>query len=209
MSLRGAVVDEAPVRAWIDRARTLKSVAADFRQERYLRALTRPLVAPGRVWFRADGALRWQLGDPPKTIALRPGSGTAIRVIEPEARTVRLFSQDDTGLKGGAIALLDAGFPRSYEGFEERFKITDVKRDGDGDGDGIWRITTHLRDNALSVAVQRMVFLVEASSSQLQGFEVWLRDGSRIVNLLRNVQENTAVPDSLFEEETGGFREVK
>ncbi|MFN0130484.1 MAG: LolA family protein [Verrucomicrobiales bacterium] len=203
--LRGAAPDDTPVRQWVERARTLKSVEADFKQERYLRALNRPLVAPGRVWFRSDGALRWQLGDPPKTIALRPAAGSAIRVIEPEAKTVRSFTVEEAGSKGGALSLLDAGFPRSYESFESRFKLDRVERDEDG----AWRITTHLRENALAVAVQRLVFIVESESSRVQGIEVWLRDGSRIASLFTNLKENAPLPDTLFDQNTDGYREVK
>jgi len=204
-TLRGAEIDDAPVRQWIGRARSLKSVTADFRQERYLRALTRPLVTPGRVWYRADGALRWQLGDPPKTIALRSASGADVTVIEPEAKTVRTFSADIAGAKGGALSLLDAGFPESIEAFEKRFRIDGIE----SDDQGAWRITTQLRENALAIAVQRMVFVVDATSSQLRALEVWLRDGSRIVSLFDNMKENDPVPDSLFQESTDGFRELK
>jgi outer membrane lipoprotein-sorting protein len=203
--LRAAEVDAAPVRGWIGRARSLKSVAAEFRQERHLRAVTRPLVSSGRVWYRADGALRWQLGEPPKLIALRPSSGADVTVIEPEAKTVRSFSAAEAGVKGGALALLDAGFPESHEAFEKRFRLDAVERDDAG----AWRVTTQLRDNALAVAVQRMVFVVEESSSQLRGLEVWLRDGSKIISQFSQMTENGPVPDSLFQEVTDGYRELK
>lgn len=203
--LRAAEVEAAPVRDWIARARSLKSVTAEFRQERHLRAVTRPLVTSGRVWYRADGALRWQLGEPPKLIALRPGSGADVTVIEPEAKTVRSFSADEAGVKGGALALLDAGFPESYEAFAKRFRLDAVDRDDTG----AWRVTTQLRDKALSVAVQRMVFVVEDLSWQLRGLEVWLRDGSRIISQFSHLTENGPVPDSLFQVATDGYRELK
>lgn len=121
--LRAAAADEAPVRQWVERARSLKSVAAEFRQERYRRALNKPLITAGRLWHRADGTLRRQLGEPPRTIALRTGSGAALRVIEPEERTVRSFAADEAGINGGALALFDAGFPESYEACAKRFRL--------------------------------------------------------------------------------------
>ena len=200
-----AAVDDAPVRRWVARAREMKSVAADFRQERYLRALTKPLITPGKLWYRADGALRWQLGEPPRTIALRTGAGAGVTVIEPSAKSLRSFSADETGLKGGAIALLDAGFPESFEAFEKRFRLASVERDASG----AWRVTAEVRDTALAVAVQRMVFLIDAEGAHLRAIEVWLRDGSRIVNHFTALTENAPVPDSLFRENTDGYREVK
>jgi len=202
---RAAAVDDAPVRAWIDRARTLKSVAAELRQERHLRALNRPLVSPGRLWYRADGALRWQLGEPPKTIALRPAAGTAVTVIEPDAKTVRSFTTETAGLKGGALALLDAGFPESFDAFEKRFRLDRVERTPAD----TWHITTQLRDSPLTIAVMKMVFVVNTPSHQLQGLEIWLRDGSKIVNHFDTITENAPVPDSLFHIATDGYREIK
>jgi outer membrane lipoprotein-sorting protein len=203
--LTAAAVDDGPVRQWIGKARGLKSVAAGFRQERYLRTLTRPLVTPGRLWYRADGALRWQLGEPPKTIALRRGPGADVTVIEPAAKTVRVFASDAEGIKSGAVALLDAGFPESYEAFDKRFRLAGLERDDAG----AWRVETGLRDNALSVAVQRMVFVVDASTFHLRALEVWLRDGSRMVSQFTELKENAEVPDALFEEATDGYRILK
>lgn len=203
--LRGEVVDDAPVRGWIAKARSLRSIATEFRQERHLRAVTKPLVTAGRVWYRADGALRWELGDPPKLIALRPTAGADVKVIEPAAKSVRTFSADEAGTKAGALGLLDAGFPESYEAFDRRFRLDGIERDEGGS----WRVTTQVRDTALAAAVQRMVFIIEAATSHLQGLEVWLRDGSRIVNQFSNLRENAPVPDSLFQLATDGFRELK
>lgn len=128
-----------------------------------------------------------------------------MRVVEPMARVVRSFSAEDAGQKGGALMLLDAGFPESYAAFERRFQLDKV----DEDEAGGWRVTVRLQDNALSVAVQRMVFVIGGESSQLRGLEVWLRDGSKIVSVFSNVKENDLVPDSLFQEATDGFRELK
>jgi outer membrane lipoprotein-sorting protein len=203
--LAAAVANDEPVRQWIGKARGLKSVTAEFRQERYLRALNRPLVTPGRLWYRADGALRWQLGEPPKTIALRRGPGAEVTVIEPAARTVRVFATDAAGVKSGAVALLDAGFPESYEAFDKRFRLDGLERDDAG----AWRVETGLRDNSLSVAVQRMVFVVDPSTFHLRALEVWFRDGSRIVSHFTDLKENAPVPDAVFEEATDGFRRLK
>jgi len=200
-----AGVDEAPVRAWIGRSRSLRSVVARFRQERYLRAVARPLVTAGRVWYRADGALRWQLGEPPKMIALRAAAGAEVRVIEPEAKTVRSFAAEEAGARGGALALLDAGFPESYEAFAQRFRLDSVEA---GPGGG-WRVTTQLRDNALALAVQRLVFVLAEEPAQVQSLEVWLRDGSKIINQFTELKENEVVPNSTFAEPTDGYRELR
>ena len=203
--LRAAEPDDGLVRAWIARSGAVKSVAAEFRQERYLRALPRPLVSHGKVWYRADGAWRMQLGDPPAMIVLRTAAGAGVQVIAPGARTVQVVAADEAGLKGEALALLDAGFPRSYEEFEKRFRLQAVETVAAGG----WRVTTQLRDSGLALAVQRMVFVLDEAGARLCSLEVWLRDGSRVENYFTLLEENVTVPDSLFREATDGFREVK
>src|SRR5687767_8569738 len=65
--------DLAPVKKWIARQDEFRSVQADFTQTRALRALRSPVAAPGRIWFSAPHSLRWELGNPAKTIVLRKG----------------------------------------------------------------------------------------------------------------------------------------
>jgi len=74
---------------------------------------------------------------------------------------------------------------------------------------GGWRVTTQLRDSALALAVQRMVFVLDEAGARLRSLEVWLRDGSRVENHFTLLEENVTVSDSLFREATDGFREVK
>ena len=94
-------------------------------------------------------------------------------------------------------------------GSPPREKLCEDDRVVERDEAGAWRVTTQLRDSALAVAVQRMVFVVDGATSQLLGLEVWLRDGSKIVSVFHNLKENAPVPDSVFEETTDGFRELK
>jgi outer membrane lipoprotein-sorting protein len=138
-------------------------------------------------------------------IVLRTASGAGVQVISPGARTVQVVAADEAGLKGGVLALLDAGFPRSYEEFEKRFRLEAVETVAAGG----WRVTTQLRDSALALAVQRMVFVLDEAGARLRSLEVWLRDGSRVENYFTLLEENVTVPDSLFREATDGFREVK
>ena len=82
-------------------------------QTRTLKALTEPLTASGRVWFAAPDRFRWELGDPPKTIALRVSD--EMIVIYPRLKRVERYrlAGDQTGPWRDALALLEAGFPRS------------------------------------------------------------------------------------------------
>lgn len=197
--------DMAPVEKWVAHARSVKSVAADFRQERYLRAVAKPLITQGKFWFKAPGAMRWQLGEPPRLVMIRPSDVKgAVRLIDEKAKTVRPLSGDAANDQGGLVAFLDAGFPTSVESFQEMVRVADVEIK-----DGTVRITGHLKDRRLVVAVMKMVFVVDERQHGLKGVEVWLRDGSKIINHFLNVQENATVDDGLFVVPTDGYREEK
>ena len=64
-------MDLAPVKKWIARQDDFHSVQADFTQTRALRALRSPVASPGRITFASPNSLRWELGDPAKTIVIR------------------------------------------------------------------------------------------------------------------------------------------
>src|SRR5262245_33300724 len=66
-------MDLTPVKKWIAKQDDFHSVQADFTQTRALKALRSPVASPGRLTFVTPNLLRWELGDPPKTIVLRKG----------------------------------------------------------------------------------------------------------------------------------------
>jgi outer membrane lipoprotein-sorting protein len=197
----GAEPDMTPVRQWIEHAKAVKSVVVEFTQERHLRAVTKPLVSMGRMWFKAPGALRWQAGDPPKMIALQRARGGDFTVLEPKKREARIFSAAALKDKGGPLAFIEAGFPTSLESFQKTFRIEEVSRH-----DGRVEISGRLNDRRLSVAVLKIVFVIEPPAQRLRTLEIWFRDGSRIVNRFSKVTEDAEVPDTLFVESLDGWK---
>ena len=71
-----AVLDQ-----WFAAQKHLLSWSADFTQTRTLPTLTQPLVANGHVDFAMPGDFRWELGRPPRTIAL--GHDSQMFVVYP------------------------------------------------------------------------------------------------------------------------------
>ena len=57
--------------AWLAQQSQVKTWSADVVQIRKLKSLVRPLKSRGQVWFKQPNQFRWQLGDPPRTIAVR------------------------------------------------------------------------------------------------------------------------------------------
>src|SRR5690349_18064255 len=99
--------------AWLAAQTNVHSWSADFVQTRSLKSLTQPLTASGHVWFEAPNRFRWELGQPAQTIAVR--AADELLVIYPRLKRVERFplSGEQTGPWRDAMALLEAGFPRS------------------------------------------------------------------------------------------------
>src|SRR6185312_5318655 len=57
--------------AWLNSQTNIQTWSAEVIQKRMLKSLTQPLTATGHVWFAAPDRFRWELGDPPETIAVR------------------------------------------------------------------------------------------------------------------------------------------
>jgi len=57
-------------------AGAIRSVEADFIQEKHLKILARPLAARGKFWFRMPGSLRWEYQSPLKSVLLMSGGVT-------------------------------------------------------------------------------------------------------------------------------------
>ena len=51
-------------------AETVKSIRADFIQEKHMKILTRPFVSKGILLYRVPGGLRWEYTEPVKSVLL-------------------------------------------------------------------------------------------------------------------------------------------
>src|SRR5881394_143888 len=56
---------------WLNAQTNIHTWSADFVQTRRFKTLTQPLTESGKVWFAEPNRFRWELGHPPKTIAVR------------------------------------------------------------------------------------------------------------------------------------------
>ncbi len=112
--------------AWLAAQQELKTWTAEFTQTRTLKALAEPLRTPGRLWFAAPDRFRWELGDPPQTIALRRTN--ELLVIYPKLKRAERYplSADGGEPWREALALMDAGFPSSRADFEARFRLVSL-----------------------------------------------------------------------------------
>jgi len=123
-SLRAAELNPV-LTAWLAAQTNINSWSADFVQTRSLKSLTQPLIATGKVWFAAPNRFRWELGNPAQTIAVR--AANELLVIYPRLKRVERFplSGEAAGGWKDALALLEAGFPRSAAELQAQYNIVE------------------------------------------------------------------------------------
>ncbi|HKS37263.1 MAG TPA: outer membrane lipoprotein carrier protein LolA, partial [Verrucomicrobiae bacterium] len=108
---------------WLNAQTNIQTWSAEVIQTRALKSLTQPLIAKGRVWFAAPNRFRWELGDPPQTIAVRQPD--QMLVIYPRLKRAEKYSlagNQNTQWRD-TLALLEAGFPRSQRELETKFRV--------------------------------------------------------------------------------------
>ncbi len=184
--------------AWLDRwfaAQTnLQTWSAEFVQTRSLQALAQPLMATGQVWVALPDRFRWELGQPAQTIALRQPD--RLWVIYPRLKRAEAYplNPQHPGPWRDALALLEAGFPRSRAELESRFRVLAVAPTN---------AVLHLRLQPRSASARRMMTEIQVSlrtnDFSLAATEVRFVDGSSLRNDYRNARLNPPLPDGCFE----------
>lgn len=165
------------VASWLAAQTNVHSWSADFVQTRSLKSLTKALTETGHVWFEAPNRFRWELGNPTRTIAVRGAND--LEVIYPRFKRVERFplSGDQAGPWKDALALLEAGFPRSAAELESQYNILEQRVEGA-------RVRLLLQPR--SVAARRMMPKIEIEFDPkdfaLKATELQIADGSVMRN---------------------------
>ncbi|MDB6059035.1 MAG: LolA family protein [Verrucomicrobiales bacterium] len=186
--------DLAPaVVKWLEAQSKIHTWTADFTQTRTLKSLTQPLTARGKISFAEPNQFRWELGSPAQTIAVR--APQELLILYPRLKRVERFSLagQQTGQWRDALALLEAGFPRSRTALEAQYNILSQRFDGD-----ICRLSLQPK----SVAARRMMPQIEVDfdtkENLLRGTELEFADGSTMRNDFSNIVTNPKIDQRLF-----------
>jgi len=193
-ALRSSAVDvNSLVTRWLDAQTNIQTWSADVVQTRNLKSLTTPLTARGRVWFAEPNRFRWEIGDPPQTIAVRKAD--EMLVIYPRLKRAERFplEQQNAGPFKDTLALLDAGFPRNRADLEARFQIASQTISNDV-------CTVALQPK--SPSARRMMPEIRVSFGTndwaLRSTELQFADGSTMHNRFENPKLNPPVDGKLF-----------
>jgi outer membrane lipoprotein-sorting protein len=186
-------VESKTLSAWFAAQSTIRTWTADFIQTRTFKSLAQPLTATGRVYFAEPNRFRWELGQPPRTIAVRTTND--LLVIYPNLKRVERYP-----LVGGqmgewrdALALLETGFPRTEAEMRARFKILSQLTTND---------VSELTLQPLSASARRMMPRIQLSFQlkdfSLRATELQFADGSSMRNDFTNSVLNPEIDLQLF-----------
>lgn len=181
------------VEQWLRSQTNLHTWSADCLQTRTFKSLTQPLTANGRVWFSAPGQFRWELGNPPQTVAVRAKSG--LLVIYPRLKRAESYALEgnQSGPWRDALALIEAGFPRSQQQLNAQFNLLSEQVNTN---------TLQLTLEPKSAGARRMMpqirIALDMQTSMLLSTELQFADGSTMRNDFTNQVVNPVIDPVLF-----------
>jgi len=196
LGLAAASADEtsqAALERWLEHQSTITSWTAEIVQTRRLRSLVRPLESAGRVWFVQPSRFRWQLGDPPRTIAIR--AHNELVILYPRLRQAERYAAGEHLDQSWqqALDLLEVGFPSDPGSFLSRYELMSASH-----SEGVW--TFELRPAAKAARRLLEGVRIEVSDDRwmLVATELVFPDGSVMRNAFSHHVINPDLEGSLF-----------
>lgn len=193
------------VTEWLSAQTNIHSWSAQFTQTRSLKALTQPLIAQGRVWFIAPNRFRWELGQPPQTVALRQPDH--LLVIYPRLKRVERYPLTDraTGPWRDALALFEAGFPRGQSDLDAKFRLLFQTQTND-----LVQLDLEPRSSSARRMISKIQVVFSTTDFALRATELEFSDGSTLRNEFSSIEVNPEIPPELFEFQTPpGYKVVQ
>jgi len=190
--------------AWLAQQAQAKTWSADVVQIRKLKSLVRPLESKGRVWFRQPNRFRWQLGEPPRTIAVR--TADKLVVVYPRLKQIEQYPIGDAIDPSWkqVLALLEVGFPSDPEAFHARYELLQAERIGQ-----VWHFELRPADRQARRLLEKIRIEVSINDLTLLATELVFPGGSTMRNQFSGHQFNLDLDEALFKVEIGeGYKVV-
>jgi outer membrane lipoprotein-sorting protein len=193
------------VASWLSAQTNVHTWSADFIQTRTLKSLTQPLTANGHVWFAEPNRFHWELGNPPQTIAIR--ASDVMLIIYPRLKRVERYqlAGDQAGQWRDALALLEAGFPRSQADLEKQFRIL-----SENVSDSVCDVSLQPKSPTARKLMPQIKISFSTNDFSLRATELQFADGSTMRSDFTNAVLNPKVDESLFSPKIeSGFKVVE
>jgi len=182
-----------PLSTWIAAQANIHTWSADVVQTRTLKSLAKPLTAQGHVWFAAPNRFRWELGNPPQTIAVR--GPEEMLVIYPRLKRAERYALggEQAGQWRDLMKLTEAGFPRSEADLKSQYNILSQHVNGD-----ICELTLEPKSATARKMMPQIKISFSTKDSSLTATELQFADGSTMRNDFKNAQLNPKINESIF-----------
>ncbi|MDR3402885.1 MAG: outer membrane lipoprotein carrier protein LolA [Chthoniobacter sp.] len=199
----GEPPDLTPVKKWLIKQDELHTVQADFIQTRALRALRSPIATPGHIWFGGADTLRWELGEPAKTIVIRKGDTYSL--IQPAKKKVERYKAASIAKNGGAMGFAMMNFPiaKDFADFTRQFETLTVNV-----ADNRCHLEILPRDAQAKKMLEAIKIDFDTTSGHLISFELATRDGSSMRSDFTNVRLNQKIDRHVFDYDFTGYEIV-
>ena len=150
------------------------------------------------MWFAKPNRFRWELGNPPQTIALR--GANEMFVVYPQLKRAERYPL--AGIQSApwrdTLALLDAGFPQTQAEAESRYKILSQSATN-----SIYELTLQPKSSGARKMMRQMKIAFGTKDFQLRATEMEFADGSTMRNDFTNVAVNPKIDDEMFKPKLG------
>jgi outer membrane lipoprotein-sorting protein len=180
--------------AWLAQQAQVKTWSADVVQIRKLKSLVRPLKSRGQVWFEQPNRFRWQLGDPPRTIAVRKDE--ELLIIYPRLKQVERYSTGDDIDPSWkqVLSLLEVGFPSDADAFFAQYELLSTKKTKKS-----WKFELRPAAEAARRLLDRVWVEASRRDFSLMATELVFPDGSTMRNEFVRRRLNPDLGEGLFD----------
>ncbi len=93
-------------------------------------------------------------------------------------------------------------FPRTVEAFKQRYQVLKVVQ-----YEGFYELHARPLDSEMAKGVKELAYLIDAKEYFLRGFDIKLRDGSRIRSEFFHVKRNPVIDPRRFVFDATGYTE--
>ncbi len=171
-------------------AREVRSVRADFTQEKHMKILARPLVSRGRFIYRSPGSLRWEYLSPVRSVLLMHEGGVRRFVKGQHGFT------EDSGARLEAMRIVVEQIARWLHGdFEAHPDFSARLLPGKPS-----RIILTPKEQGLASIIRRIELRLSVKPGVIDSVTIEEGRDSRTVLRFTGARLNEAIPDRTFRE---------